>query len=82
MARYVTAGCCDSPGHMSNRANPDFYPRMKLDLVGCAQNIKNFLFTGGLWNGRVMDPALMTRELAAPRSGERTPSTHEMRSTA
>ena len=64
MARYVTAGCCDNPGHMSNRGKPDFYHQMKLDLVGCAQNIKNFLFTGGLRNGRVMDPARTTRDLA------------------
>ena len=81
MARYVTAGCCDNPGHMSNRGKPDFYHQMKLDLVGCAQNIKNFLFTGGLRNGRVMDPGRTTRDLAAERSGETTPSTQETVST-
>ena len=36
MARYVTAGCCDNLGHMSNRGKPDFYQQMRLDLVGCA----------------------------------------------
>ena len=65
MPRYVTEGCCPDPDHVTNRTRPDFYTKMKDDLVSCGTAIKDFLFTSGLRNGRVMDPGRQLRGLDA-----------------
>ena len=65
MARFITAGCCQDPGHASNRQNPDFYTKMREELTACTGNIKDYLFTSGLRHGRVMDPARCIRGLVA-----------------
>ena len=65
MPRYVTEGCCPDPDHVTNRSRPDFYTKMKDDLVSCGTAIKDFLFTSGLRNGRVMDPGRQLRGLDA-----------------
>ena len=65
MPRYVTKRCCPEPDHVTNRARPEFYAKMKDDLVSCGTAIKDFLFTSGLRNGRVMDPGRQLRGLAA-----------------
>ena len=49
----------------TNRANPEYYPRMKENLAMCSGTIKDFLFTSGTRNGRVMDPARCLSGLAA-----------------
>ena len=56
LPRYVKDGCCEAEGHIPNRADPDFYQKLKQDLTDCSLNIKDFLFTAGMRNGRVMDP--------------------------
>ena len=65
MPRYVTEGCCPEPDQVTNRTRPEFYAKMKDDLVSCGTAIKDFLFTSGLRNGRVMDPGRQLRGLAA-----------------
>ena len=65
MPRYVTEGCCPDPDHVTNRTRPGFYAKMKEDLVSCGTTIKDFLFTAGLRNGRVMDPGRQLRGLDA-----------------
>ena len=65
LARYVTGGCCRDSDHVGNRKRPDFYVKMREQLVSCSNNIKDYLFTSGQRNGRVMDPAKSIRGLAA-----------------
>ena len=68
MPRYVTAGCCPETDHVTNRNDLGFYQKMKDDLVACGGAIKDFLFTSGHRNGRLMDPARQLRSLAAAES--------------
>ena len=57
MARLITGSCCQDQSHAANRGNSDFYTKMKDELAASCRNIKDFLFTSGHRNGRVMDPA-------------------------
>ena len=61
----MTRGCCRDSDHVGNRKRPDFYVKMREQLVSCSNNIKDYLFTSGQRNGRVMDPAKSIRGLAA-----------------
>ena len=65
LARYVTGSCCSESDHVGNRRRPDFYVKMREQLASCSNNIKDYLFTSGQRNGRVMDPARSLRGLAA-----------------
>ena len=65
MPRYVSAGCCPDTDHVTNRNSLGFYQKMKDDLAACGGAIKDFLFTAGLRNGRLMDPARQLRSRAA-----------------
>ena len=65
LPRYVSAGCCTAPDHIPNRRDPSFYHAMREDLDASVTNIKNFLFTAGLRNGRVMDPQRNSRGMTA-----------------
>ena len=65
MGRFVSAGCCWDPDHVTNRGNVDFFRKLKEELSACSGNIKNYLFTNGLRHRRVMDPARCTRDLTA-----------------
>ena len=57
MPRYVTASCRQETDHVTNRNNLGFYQKMKDNLAACGGAIKDFLFTSGLRNGHLMDPA-------------------------
>ena len=57
MARFITGSCCGDSTHAVNRSNNDFYTKMREELTASCRNIKDFLFTGGFRNGRLMDPA-------------------------
>ena len=65
MGRFVSAGCCGDPEHVTNRGSEDFFPKLKEELAACSGNIKNYLFTNGLRHGRVMDPARCMRDMSA-----------------
>ena len=65
LPRYVKFGCCQEDDHITNRADPDYYPKMKKDLAVCSSVIKDFLFTSGNRNRRHMDPARTLSGLAA-----------------
>ena len=69
MARFIISSCCQDQAHAANRRNNDFYTKMKKELAACCRNIKDFLFTSGHRNGRVMDPArsLLGRRSDHPR---------------
>jgi hypothetical protein len=53
---YVTAGCCDDDTHMPNRKESNFYTVLMSELAMLHRCIKDFLFTEGYRNARVMDP--------------------------
>ena len=53
------------PDYIMNRSHPEFYQKIKEDLAVCGTVIKDFLFTTGLCNGRLMDPARQLRGLTA-----------------
>ena len=56
MSQYVSAGCCPDTEHIPNRKNSNFYEKLKMDLLTASSTIKDYLFSSGLRNGRVMDP--------------------------
>ena len=78
MPRYVKAGCCPEPDHITNRVEPEYYPKMKTELAACSSAIKDFLFTSGLRNGRLMDPVVWPHR----KSGGPTRFTLKRRCTA
>ena len=56
LPRYVSASCCPDTEHIPNRLNGNFYEKLKMDLTTTSSTIKDYLFSSGLRNGRVMDP--------------------------
>jgi hypothetical protein len=61
MPRYVTAGCCDDPGHMPNRRLRTFEQQLCGDLKETAENFRDFLFTSGNKLVKVLEPAVSWR---------------------
>jgi hypothetical protein len=57
MARYVTKGCCDDPGHITNRTDPNFVPKMKTDLLAAKYKMKTYFRDAGHGHCLVLDPA-------------------------
>jgi hypothetical protein len=57
MARYITKGCCDEPGHISNRADQGFVAKMKTDLLAAKYRMKTFFRDAGHNHCVVLDPA-------------------------
>jgi hypothetical protein len=56
LPRYVTASCCGDEKHMPNRSDSGFLSGMMSELVMLNRCIKDFLFSEGYRNARVMDP--------------------------
>jgi hypothetical protein len=63
MMRYVIEGCCQNPGHVSNRNERFYREDMQRQLDGVARNIKNFLFKTHRRNMRVLESTYNTRHL-------------------
>jgi hypothetical protein len=63
MPHYVSAGCCQDPEHMANRAAPSFLPNMKKDLATCNRVIKEQLHKDGYDNIRCLDPWVALRDV-------------------
>jgi hypothetical protein len=57
MARYLTKGCCEDPGHLTNRSDPDFGEKMKKDLLDAKYTMKSFLNESSHSHCVVMYPA-------------------------
>jgi hypothetical protein len=57
MARYLTKGCCEDPGHLTNRLEPDFGEKMKKDLLDAKYTMKTFFKEAGHSHCVVMYPA-------------------------
>jgi hypothetical protein len=63
LPRYVVGGCCEDLEHMPNRRLPGFEQQLTEDLKATATNFKDFLFTHGYKNGKVVDPLISLRKL-------------------
>jgi hypothetical protein len=63
MPRYVSAGCCQDPEHMANRAAPSFLPNMQRDLATCNRIVKEQLHKDGYANIRCLDPWMALRDV-------------------
>jgi hypothetical protein len=61
LPRYLTAGCCEEPGHMLNRRLQTFEHQLQRDLKETAENFRDFLFTSGNKLVKVLDPAVSWR---------------------
>jgi uncharacterized membrane protein YgcG len=56
LPRYILNACCGDDDHMPNRAAADFSQQLKTELRGVAANLRDFLYTGGYRNIKVLDP--------------------------
>jgi hypothetical protein len=57
MDRYLTKGCCEEPGHLTNRLEPGFADKIKKDLLAAKYTMKTFFKDAGHYHCVVMDPA-------------------------
>jgi hypothetical protein len=61
LPRYLVHGCCRDVDHMPNRAAADFAQQLKAELRGVSANLKDFLYTAGYRNIKVLDPNAIFR---------------------
>jgi hypothetical protein len=57
MARYLTKGCCEDPGHITNKGDPDYAKQMKGDLLAAKYKMKRYFKDNGHQHCVVMYPA-------------------------
>jgi hypothetical protein len=63
MPRYVIAGCCEDPTHVSNREDRHYRADMDLQLDSLKQTVKNFLFNTGRRNFKIFDTMMNLKGL-------------------
>jgi lysophospholipase L1-like esterase len=61
LPRYIIGGCCGDKDHMDNRQHEGFEQQLMTDLRELASNFKDFLFTSGYKNGKIVDPQVSLR---------------------
>ena len=63
--RYLDSGCCEDPTHVSNIKQPDYKSKLEEQVYSCKANFKDFSFTSGLRNCRVVAawPAIKKRAI-------------------
>jgi hypothetical protein len=61
MPRFLLAGCCEDPSHMPNRKQGGFEANLVRDLKDTAENLRDYLFTSGFKQYKVLDPAVSWR---------------------
>ena len=54
--RYLLLGCCEDPAHVGNLSNKDYRAGLEAAVFECRKNIKDFCFTQGIRNVRVVGP--------------------------
>jgi hypothetical protein len=64
MPRYVAAGCCEDRGHAINRREDDYRENMSIQLDAYQRGLKEFLFSTGIKNIKVLDPSCDLRGLS------------------
>jgi hypothetical protein len=57
MARYLTKGCCEDPGHITNKDDANYASKMKSDLLAVKYRMKTFFNDNGHTHCIVMYPA-------------------------
>jgi hypothetical protein len=62
LPRYINKGCCDAADHITNRSDTDFGKRLLTDLREAANNLKDFLFTAGMRQVKILDPQVSWRD--------------------
>jgi hypothetical protein len=63
LPRYVTNGCCADSDHTTNRADPEYKPKMMKDLDTLKRNYKDFIFRDGRRSMKILDPNVDLRGL-------------------
>jgi hypothetical protein len=63
LPRYIVSGCCNDAEHMANRSQLGFEQQLLKDLTDTAENFKNFMFTSGYKNVKVLDPCISIRNM-------------------
>jgi hypothetical protein len=61
LPRFLTGGCCEDPAHMPNRRQAGFEANLVRDLRDTAENLRDFLFTSGFKQYKVLDPGVSWR---------------------
>jgi hypothetical protein len=57
MARYLTKGCCEEPGHITNKGDPNYAKQMKADRLAAKYKMKRYFKDNGHQHCFVMYPA-------------------------
>jgi hypothetical protein len=60
--RYLYRGCCQDMEHMANCRDPGFTKELVESLKDGARNLRDFLFTAGYKNGRILDSCRSLRD--------------------
>jgi len=63
LPRYLDRSCCRDTGHVTNLPLPEYKKELEDQVFSCKNNLKDFAFTGGLRNCRVVAawPAIKKR---------------------
>jgi len=63
LPRYLERGCCGDSDHVANNKQPDYKAKLEDQVYACKNNFKDFAFTNGLRNCRVVAawPAMKKR---------------------
>jgi hypothetical protein len=61
MPRYLVKGCCTDQTHVANRSNERFEPNQLKELKELTDHLRDFLFTSGYRQVKVLDPAVSWR---------------------
>jgi hypothetical protein len=64
LPRFLVGGCCSDRDHMPNRQRDGFEQQLMSDLRDMASNFKDFLFTSGYKNGKIVDPQISLRGMS------------------
>jgi hypothetical protein len=64
MPRYVVAGCCEDRSHAVNRRDDDYRENMSIQLDAYQRGLKEYLFSTGIKNIKVLDPSRDLRGLS------------------
>jgi hypothetical protein len=63
LPRYLKAGCCQDVEHMANRGTEGFERQLLQDLMEMADNQRDFTFTAGYRQFKILDPMVSWRAL-------------------
>jgi hypothetical protein len=65
LPRFVAAGCCNNTTHAANRRDDDYRETMTIKLDAYRRHLKDFTFSSGFKNIKVMDPSMDLKGMGA-----------------